>query len=133
METAVKILIAGGVLNLAYGFLTGLFMASVRRTSPEAPRYLVTAHVTPLMQGAMLLGLTVAVGLSTLPASVEVLGASLLVAASALLAAADTLCWLQGIKDAFAERPPGLYLGVTQGTLASIGIAILVVGVFRGL
>lgn len=133
METAAKILIAGGVLNLAYGFLTGLFMASVRRTSPEAPRYLVSAHVAPLMQGAMLLGLTFAVGLSTLPAGVETLGASLLVAASALLAAADTLCWLQGIEDAFAERPPGLFLGVTQGTLASVGLAILTVGVFRGL
>ena len=81
----------------------------------------------------MLLGLSLAVGLSTLPAGVETLAASLLVAASALLAAADTLCWLQGIDDAFAERPPGLYLGVMQGSLASVGLAILVVGVFRGL
>lgn len=133
METAAKILIVGGVLNIAYGFLTGLFFANVRMRSAEAPKYLVTAHVGPLMQGPMLLGLALAVNLSTLPAGVETFAASLLVAGSALVAAADTLCWVQGVEDAFAERPLGFYLATIQVVLASVGLLILTVGVFRGL
>ena len=55
MEIAAKILIVGGVLNLAYSFLTGLLLANTRRRSPAASKYLVFAHVGPLMQGPMLL------------------------------------------------------------------------------
>jgi hypothetical protein len=133
METAARVLIAGGVLNLGYGALTGLIISSVRRRSPEANRFLVLAHLGPLMQGPMLLGLAVATGLSSLSGGVETFAAWLLVAGSAGIAAGDTLHWLGGVGDAFAERPPGFYLQSVGGIVTAVGLLIVIVGVFRGL
>ena len=133
METAAKVLIAGGVLNLAYGAITGLILTNVRSRSPEAPRYLTLAHVGPLMQGPMLLGLAVATGLSSLAGGLETAAAWLLVAGSAGIAAGDTLNWLGGVGDAFAERSLGFFSQVVGGAFTGIGLAILIAGVFRGL
>jgi len=133
MDTAAKILIVGGVLNLAYGFLTGFVLGNTRMKSPEAPKYLILAHTGPLMQGPILLGLAVAVSLSDLSGWLETMGASLLVASSALLNGGNTLNWLQGVQDEFAERPVGHALTSASALLATAGLAILVVGVFAGL
>src|SRR3990172_127437 len=153
METAAKVLVVGGVLNLAYGAITGLVLTSVRSRSPEAPRYLTLAHIGPLMQGPMLLGLAVATGLSSLAGGVETLSAGLrvgggfwwlgggvetlsawlLVAGSAGIAAGDTLNWLGGVGDAFAERSPGLFSQAAGGAFTGTGLLILIIGVFRGL
>ena len=133
MDTATKILIVGGVLNLAYGFLTGFVLGNTRMKSPEAPKYLVLAHTGPLIQGPMLLGLVFAVDLSPLAGKIETLAASLLVASSAFLHAGNSLHWLQGVRDEFAERPPGFFLVGFSTILAVAGLAILVVGVFDGL
>jgi len=133
METAAKVLIVGGVLNLAYGAITGLVLTSVRSRSPEAPRYLTLAHIGPLMQGPMLLGLAVATGLSSLAGGLETAAAWLLVAGSAGIAAGDTLHWLGKTGDAFAERPVGFFSQAAGGVATSLGIAILLIGVFRGL
>ena len=133
METAAKVLVLGGVLNLSYGVVTGLFLTNVRRTSPEAPRHLVLAHMGPLIQGPILLGLAVAIALSDLPASLETLAASLLVASSAALAAGETLNWRGGVGDAFAERSPGFYLDSAGAILFGSGLLIVIIGVFRGL
>ena len=133
METAAKILIVGGILNLAYGLLTGVFLAGARTKAPTASKYLILAHTGPLMQGPMLLGLALAVPLSRLPAGVETLAAWLLVGSSAVLDVKDTHNWLQDIKDEFVERPPGFFLGGVSAALSVSGLAILLVGVFRGL
>jgi len=133
METAAKVLIVGGVLNLAYGVVTGLVLTSTRSRSPEAPRYLTLAHIGPLMQGPMLLGLAVATGLSSLAEGLETLAAWLLVAGSAGIAAGDTLNWLGGVGDAFAERSPGLFSQAAGGAFTGTGLLILIIGVFRGL
>ena len=133
METAAKVLIVGGVLNLAYGVVTGLVLTSTRSRSPEAPRYLTLAHIGPLMQGPMLLGLAVATGLSSLAGGVETLSAWLLVAGSAGIAAGDTLNWLGGVGDAFAERPIGFFIQAAGGAFTGTGLLILIIGVFRGL
>ena len=133
METAAKVLIVGGVLNLAYGVITGLVLTNVRSRSPEAPRYLTLAHVGPLMQGPMLLGLALATGLSSLAGGLETTAAWLLVAGSAGIAAGDTLNWLGGAGDAFAERPPGFFTQAAGGVATGVGVLILVIGVFRGL
>jgi len=133
METAAKVLIVGGVLNLAYGAITGLILTSVRSRSPEAPRYLTLAHIGPLMQGPMLLGLAVATGLSSLAAGVETTAAWLLVAGSGGIAAGDTLHWLSKTGDAFAERPVGFFSQAAGGVATGVGIFILLIGVFRGL
>jgi len=133
VETAAKVLVLGGVLSLSYGAVTGLFLTNVRRSSAEAPRYLVLAHLGPLMQGPILLGLAVATGLSDLAAPLEMLAASLLVASSAALAAGDTLNWRGGVRDAFAERPVGFYLDATGAVLFGSGLLIVLIGVLRGL
>ena len=133
MEIASKVLIVGGVVNLAYAFLTGIFLGTVRSKKPEAPKYLVYAHMGPLIHCPILLGLVFAVDLSPLPSAVETLATSLLVASSVLLAAKDTLNWVQGVTDEFAERSPGFFLGAAYMFIATLGLLILMVGVFRGL
>jgi hypothetical protein len=133
METAAKVLIVGGMLNLGYGAITGLIISSLRSRSPEVPRFLTLAHIGPLMQGPMLLGIAVATGLSSLPSGLETTAAWLLVAGSAGIAGGDTLNWLGGVKDAFAERPPGFFLQAVGGPLSGVGIAIMIAGVFKGL
>ena len=128
MTTASQILVLGGLANLAYGLLNGFALARSRLASPEAPKYLVFAHVGALMQGPMLLGLVWAVELSDLRAGVETFAAALLVASSFVLLAKDTLNWLSGVNDEFVERPWGFYLGGLSALLAVAGLAILIVG-----
>lgn len=134
MDLAAKILIVGGILNLVYGFATGFLFANVRSKEASAPRYLVMAHTGPFMQGPMLLGLVFATNLSPLSPALEAVAASLLVANSCLIAAKDTINWLQGVNDEFAERPwlPRT-LGVIGVVLGTPGLLILVYGVVRGL
>jgi hypothetical protein len=133
METAAKVLIVGGMLNLGYGAITGLIISRLRSRSPEVPRFLTLAHIGPLMQGPMLLGIAVATGLSALPSGLEATAAWLLVGGSVGIAGGDTLLWLGRAKDAFAERPPAFFLQALGGILTGAGIAIMIAGVFKGL
>lgn len=133
VDTAAKILVVGGMLNLLYGFVTGIFLSNVRKRQAEAPKYLTLAHMGPLMQGPMLLGLVFAVDLSPLPGNLEVAAALLLIIGTLLLDAKDTLHWLGGIKDEFAEKPVGYYLAMVAVPASSVGMAILIWGVFQGL
>lgn len=123
------------MLNLAYGLFIGFFAVRLRmQGQPELPKYLRNAHVGPLMQGPMLLGLVFAVGLSDLSAGVEELAAWLLVIGSAALDLGDTLLWIRGTPDAFADRrDPGAVLGGIATVLSPAGILILTVGTIRGL
>jgi hypothetical protein len=127
-------LIVGGVVNLAYGFATGFLFAKVREKQAVAPRYLVMAHTGPFMQGPMLLGLVFATNLSPLAPGLEAMAASFLVANSFLITAKDTINWMQGVNDEFAERPwlPRT-LGMIGVALGTPGLAILMYGVIRGL
>lgn len=134
MSPAEKILIVGGIVNLAYGFLTGFFMGVIRQREPVVPKYLTLAHTGPLMQGPMLLGLVFALQLSPLAPSLEFAAASLLVVGSFFLAAKDTLNWLQQVQDEFRERPTiGMVLGSLSVLTATVGLLIILVGVFQGL
>lgn len=55
---AEKVLIAGGVLNLACGMLPGYPITVIRaKGAPAAPRYLMATHVSVLLHAATLLGL----------------------------------------------------------------------------
>ncbi len=134
MESAEKILIAGGMLNLAYGYLSGLFFASAREKAEHAHRYLVMAHVGPFMQGTMLIALVFAVRLSALSAALESAAAVALVVSAFAIAAKDTVNWLQGVNDEFADRPavPRL-LGLVGAPVGVAGFLVLLVGVLRAL
>lgn len=134
MEMAAKILIVGAVFNLAWGTVTGAVLANVRRSSEHASRYLVSAHVGPYMQGAMLLGLVIALNLSSLNAGLENIATALLVTSSVLLAVKDTFNWLVGVKDEFAERPVfSRSLGLIAFAIFIPGLAIVIIGVVQAL
>lgn len=134
METAAKILIVGGVLNIAYGLLTGLPASYIRQKSPTYSKYLRFVHVGALLWGPTLISLAFALSLSTLDKDIELLAAWLMVIASITLDAKDTINWLQGIQDEFAERPVvPLALGGISSLASIAGIAIILVGVIDGL
>lgn len=134
MDTAVKVLIVGGTLNVAASFLIGMALARRRRSAPvDAHRFLLVAHEGALFEGIMLLALTLALGLSDLSSGLETLAAWLLVAASVFSVASALTNWRTGTQDQFAERSPGLKLAVVNATLATGGIGIIVVGVLTGL
>jgi hypothetical protein len=135
VETAAKILITGGTLNLALAFGLGFALSRVRLRDPQAPvsPYLQVAHRVALWEGFMLLGLTFAVQLARLSADTKTIAAVLLVASSVFQDGSSILNWLQGVKDEFAERSPGFTLATINAALASVGLLILVYGVFRAL
>lgn len=133
MDTAAKILIAGGVIALAYGFALGVPLAMARMKVADAPRHLQAAHLESIIQAAVMLGLSVALSLSDLDANIETLAASLIVAGFAFSAAGATLNWRQRVGDQFAQRSLGWKLQAASGTISIVGAAIFVVGVLAGL
>lgn len=131
---AEKVLIVGGVLNLAYGALLGFPIVVIRaRGAAAAPRYLMSAHISTLLHGTALLGLVWAARFSTLGAGWEEVGAWLLIASSTLVAAKDTLNWLTGVQDEFGEKAKPALLGALAALPETVGIGIFVVGVLQAL
>jgi hypothetical protein len=118
----------GGLFNLAYAIVTGVVMARVRGREPAVPKYLSFAHVGPLMWGPILLSMVIAINFGDLSDGWKTGAAALLVAGSVALGVKDTLNWLQGIKDEFVERPPGLALGGISAVLFTAGLVIVIVG-----
>jgi hypothetical protein len=134
MTVAEKVLIVGGMLNLAYGALLGYAIVMIRvRGAPATPRYLMAAHIGVLMHAAMLLGLVWAARLSTLSSGWESVAAGLLVLASALIAAKDTLNWVTGVQDEFTEKAKTAPLAGLGALAEPAGIAILLIGVLTAL
>ncbi len=133
VDTASKILIVGGMLNLAYSCLIGFVLAKMRLRARDTGEFLPLAHRVSLWWGFMFLGMPWALKLSALSAGVETLAAWLLVGSSALSDVEPILNLLQGVKDPVAERSFAFYLGGISVVLVSGGLAILLVGVIRGL
>ena len=129
MIEATAILVVGGITVLFLGLLLGIPMIITRRQSARAPRYLLAAHLAAIIQGGMLLALTVAVDFSALPAGVETIGAGLLVGGVALFDSGLVLNWIQGVADAFAEGSLGNKISGLGTPLVLIGAAILLYGV----
>jgi hypothetical protein len=134
MASAEKVLIVGGVLNLAYGALLGYPVIVIRaKGAPAAPRYLMAAHLSVLLHAAVLLGLVWAARLSTLGSGWEDVAAWLVVVSSALIATKDTLNWLTGVQDEFGEKAKTAPLGALSAVTEPLGIGIFVVGVLNAL
>ena len=134
ITVAEKILIAGGVLNLAYGMLLGYPITVIRaKGAPATPKYLMATHVGALLQAAVLLGLVWAARLSTLSPGWLDVAAWLVVISSALIAAKDTVNWLTGVKDEFREKPENAPLAALAALAETAGIGIFVVGVLTAL
>jgi hypothetical protein len=134
MTVAEKVLIAGGVLNLAYGALLGYPIVAIRAKGAAAvPKYLMATHISVLLHAAILLGLVWAARLSTLSSGWEDLAAWLMVGSSALIAVKDTLNWLTGVQDEFGEKAKTVPLGAIGAVAEPLGIGIFVVGVLTAL
>lgn len=133
--TAEKVLITGGVLNLAYGVLLGYAITVTRAKGAAAtPRYLMAAHLSTLLHAAILLGLVWAARLSALGPGWLDVAAWLVIGSSALIAAKDTVNWLTGVQDEFGEKPT--YVPPLAGLAAlaeTVGVGIFVVGVLKAL
>jgi hypothetical protein len=134
MTVAEKVLIAGGVLNLAYGALLGYPIVVIRaKGAPAVPKYLLATHISVLLHAAILLGLVWAARLSTLSSGWEDVAAWLVVGSSALIAAKDTLNWLTGVHDEFREKAKTMPLAALSAVAEPLGIGIFVVGVLTSL
>jgi len=137
METAAKILILAGVLNIAYGLITGIPAGMIRQNSPTYSKHLLFVHIGTLMWGAILISLALATQLSTLDEGVEPLAVWFMAGSSILLNAKDTINWLRGVEDEFAEREEKARLPMALGGLSAVGsllgIAIILIGVIGGI
>lgn len=133
METATRILVVGGMCVLVFGFLLGIPMAAARSKASRAPRYLFAAHLAAIIQGGMLLALTIAVGFAALSSAVAATVAALLVSGVALFDLGLALNWLQGVEDAFAEGSLGNKVSAVGTPLVLIGAGILLYGVVAAL
>ncbi len=129
MDAATRILVTGGMSVLSIGFLLGIPMAEARKRAPRPPRYLFAAHLASIIQGGLLLALTVSVGLSDLSPGTATTAASLLVAGIILFDLGLILNWLQGVEDAFAEKSLGNKISTAGSPLVLVGTGILFYGV----
>jgi len=134
ITAAEKVLITGGVLNLAYGVLLGYAITVIRaKGAPATPKYLMAAHVGALLQAALLLGLVWASRLSTLGPGWQDVAAWLVVITSALIAAKDTINWLTGVQDEFGDKARTTPLGALGAVAETAGVGIFVAGVLTAL
>ncbi len=134
MDTASKMMILGGVLNLFYGLLLGIPAGVIRQKQPTYSKYLRFVHIGALMWGPILISLALALELSTLDAGFELLAAWFMVGSSVLLNAKDTINWLRGTQDEFAEKARlPLALGGLSSVGSLLGILIILIGVVMGL
>lgn len=133
MDTATRILVVGGMFVLSFGFLLGIPMAAARSKAPQAPRYLFAVHLAAIIQGGLLLALTIAVGFAALSSGLETAAASLLVAGVALFGAGLAFNWLQGVEDAFGGNSIGNKVSTIDTPLVLVGTGILLYGVVTAL
>ena len=129
-DAATRILVTGGMSVLAFGFLLGIPMAAARNKASRAPRYLFAAHLAAIIQGGLLLALTVAVGFANLSAGANTAAASLFVGGVVLFDAGLTVNWLQGVEDAFEDKSLGNKISTVGTPLILLGAGILLYGVF---
>lgn len=129
MDLATRILVVGGTSVMLFGFLLGIPMAVARGKAPRAPRYLFAAHLAAIIQGGLLLALTIALGSSTLSSGARVTAASLLVGGVAFFDLGLTLNWLQGVEDGFGEGSLGNKVSAVGTPLVLVGGAIVFYGV----
>jgi hypothetical protein len=133
MDNATQILIIGGMLVLSFGLILGIPMAMARGKASRAPRYLFAAHLAAIIQGGMLLALTIAVGYSELSATWETVAASFLTGGVVLFDLGLTIDWLKDIKDAFAEKSIGNKVSSVGTPFVLIGTGIILFGVITSI
>lgn len=132
VPTAQKVLLTYGVLVLVFAFGLGGALAAKRSRSAAAPRHLVTAHVSALIQAPLVLSLGWALAASDAAEGAATAAACLVVAGAALEAAGGTANWLAGVGDQFAERSFGWRLNSASALLVVPGSIIGAAAVIQG-
>jgi hypothetical protein len=118
---------------LSFGFLLGIAMAAERRKAPRPPRYLFAVHLAAIIQGGVLLALTIALGFSDLSTGTETAAVSILLAGVTLFDLGLATNWLQGVQDGFGEKSLGNKVSGMGTPLVLIGTGIIFFGVVSGL
>lgn len=131
MSTAQTVLVVYGTLSIVYGMALGVPLSRVRMVQPTGPRHLVTTHLSALMQGAMHLGLSVAIGFAAFTPWLLTSSAIAVAFGSALFVTGTTANWLMSAGDHFAERPVGFYLLSASAPLHLAGATVILAGVTR--
>lgn len=133
MDVATRILIVGGTAVLMLGFVLGIPMAVARSKAPRAPRYLFAAHLAAIIQGGLLLALTIPIDFSDLSSGAATAAAALLVAGVALFDLGLVFNWLQRVDDGFGERSLGNKVSAAGTPLVLAGAGIVLFGVVAAL
>lgn len=132
MEYAPRVLLVGGVLNVALSFALGWVLSIKRTREPiDKHHWLLVAHTVSLQEGLLLLGMSWAISFAVLSSTVAAGAAWLLVAASVFQDFSGIVNWLRRTNDQFAEKSTGWILASINAVLNTAGIAIVVVGVLR--
>lgn len=130
---AVRVLVAGGVLNLALSFLLGWLLSAKRMKEPmDKHRWLLTAHEVSLQEGLLLLGCAFALLFAQLSLTTALIGAWLLVLGSIFQDLSGILNWLRSVDDQFAAKSIGWISATINAVLNTAGLAIVVVGALKG-
>lgn len=108
-------------------------MAAARSKAPRAPRYLFAAHLAAIIQGGVLLALTIAIDFSTLSPRIETIAASSLILGVVAFDLGLVLNWLQGVQDAFAEKALGNKVSSVGAPLLLAGAGVVLYGVIAAL
>lgn len=133
LEVPQMVLLGGGLFNIVYGFLTGFAFATARKEGEFAPRYLVMLHMGTLMQGSMLMALSLILPVVVLDPINKELAARLMVFSSLCIAMKDTYNWLAGVTDEYGQKKVFSQAVGAAGALGgSIGLAMLTSGFVRG-
>src|SRR5689334_15017403 len=134
LEPYVRILVAAGVANLVFSFLLGWVLSGKRTKEPITKHHwLQVAHIVSLQEGLMLLGLAFGLHYAELPPLWAAIGVWSLVAASVFQDLSGVINWLRKTGDQFAEKSAGWISASINAVLNTVGLAIVAVGVARGL
>lgn len=133
VSTAGRILVGYGTVVIGYGLVLGVALAKVRSAAPQAPRHLVTTHLSALMQGPVALGLAFGAAAVGFDSGVATAGAAILVVGLGLEALGGTLNWLRHTGDQFAERSAGYVANAASAPASIVGGAMLIVGTLASL
>lgn len=134
MTTAQAILIIGGLLNILFSSLAGYMVLWIRARNTQAPisRYAITTHTSAIMNGTLLLGLSVAIPHTGFIAPINIAIASAEVLATMFSSIRNVLSWSLGFNDAVAEGTDvGLRLRGLANMIHLFNASAILYGVVR--
>ena len=132
-QSAIHVLLVGGVLNLGFSFVLGWVLSAQRMKSPPAPlHWLQVAHIVALQEGLMLLGLSYGLTFAKMSGNLYFAGAWLLVAGSVFQDLSGVVNWLRRTGDQFAEKSTGWKLATANAILNTAGLGIVTYGILNG-